>query len=130
MEFDDNIDNNTFWLHTTTADEPPAADRKKGEATMMNSIFAREWLEGNNFMEIEKDLYQRTLTKEVDVAFHGKMNSDLTVTVCIDEKAKQYRVSYHKNNTLIKEKTYALGWNRSRNAILDTIEYQGYADIL
>ena len=93
---------------------------------MMKNTIEREWLEQKGFIETEENFFKLTLTKTVEVVFHGEQESTLEIMVCINENAKSYLVSYYKGHRLYKRKIYSFGWSRTRNAICETVEYTGF----
>ena len=97
---------------------------------MMNDTTAA-WLITNGFIESATypNLYKRTLTAIAEVAFHGKMESRLEVSIAVRSEAsgEWYTVSFHKNDQPLKRKSYFHGWQRAKNAITQTIEYHGFS---
>ena len=92
----------------------------------MINLMTKGWLENHGFTCTEPNRYEKTMTKTVDVAFHGEMESSLTVLIRIDENAKTYDVAYQKNGRTFKSKVYFFGWNRTANAIRETVQYAGF----
>ena len=90
------------------------------------SEIERNYLTANSFEEVAPRHFERSMSKIVDVLFHGKMESRFTVEIFFLGN-RTYNVRYSKDNRTVKMKTYSFGWARTVNAIRDTVEYAGFA---
>ena len=92
----------------------------------MKNLVTRGWLENHGFTSTDENLYEKTMTKTVNVAFRGEMETSLTVLIRIDENMKTYDVVYKKDGRAFKSKVYFFGWNRTANAIRETVQFAGF----
>lgn len=87
--------------------------------------FEKNFLAGNGFEEVSPRHYERGMSKTVNVAFYGETESRFTVEIFFLASGT-YRVVYTKDHSVIKNKIYSFGWNRTVNAIRSTVEYAGF----
>ena len=92
----------------------------------MKNLMTKGWLEIHGFTSTEPNLYEKTMSKTVNVAFRGEMETSMTVLIRIDENAKTHDVVYKKDGRTFKSKVYFFGWNRTKNAILETVQFAGF----
>ena len=99
---------------------------------MNNSNFhARKWLTNNGFTEttdtapLGSAVFTKSMTKTVEVVWHGKQDSTLTVTVTL-RADNSIHVHYEKNGQTFKTKVHSYGWMKAVRAIESTVDYAGF----
>lgn len=95
--------------------------RTHKEVEKMKERFLEAGFEAKVINGIE--VLEKTWSKEVEVAFHGKMESTYKVSLILS--GKTLNASFYKNGRLEKIKEYK-SIARGFNAIIDTVEYAGF----